>query len=129
GVSALLLIVGVVAGALNAVAGGGSFLTLPTLLYAGVSPVAANATSTFGVWPASVASVVAYRRELAPTGRSAIWLSVVSLAGGLVGALLLVRTSDSSFLRLLPWLMLLATLTFTFSSALSARFVKTTPHQ
>src|SRR3954464_6156267 len=109
----ILLLAGAAAGVLNSVAGGGSFITLPTLLHIGVAPVAANATSTFGVWPASVASAVAYRRDLAGTRGWAVWLGLVSLAGGLAGAILLVRTSDTSFMRLLPWLMLLASATFT----------------
>ena len=110
----LLFLVAVVAGAINSVAGGGSFLTLPTLLYAGVSPVVANATSTMAMLPGSVASAVAYRRELHAMGRWLVPLTIVSLGGGFLGGVLLVRTSDTSFMRLLPWLMLLAAVTFTF---------------
>jgi uncharacterized membrane protein YfcA len=115
----LLFGVAAIAGAINSVAGGGSFLTLPTLLYAGVTPVIANATSTLAMWPGSLAAAVAYRRELKATPMT--WLLVlcaVSLAGGLVGAILLVRTSDTSFMRLLPWLMLIAAVTFTFGGRL-----------
>jgi len=110
----LLFIVATVAGAINSVAGGGSFLTLPTLLYAGITPVVANATSTLAMLPGSVASAVAYRRELRRIGRWLIPLTIVSLVGGFLGGVLLVRTSDTSFMRLLPWLMLLAAVTFTF---------------
>jgi uncharacterized membrane protein YfcA len=110
----LLFIVAVVAGAINAVAGGGAFLTLPTLLYAGVTPVVANATSTMAMLPGSVASAVAYRRELRAMSRWLVPLGIVSLVGGFLGGILLVRTSDTSFMRLLPWLMLLAAVTFTF---------------
>jgi uncharacterized membrane protein YfcA len=109
------------AGALNAVAGGGSFLTLPSLIYAGIAPVAANATSTFALWPGSVASALAYRREVLASRARILALGLVSVVGGLLGALLLVRTSDASFMRLLPWLMLLAALTFTFGNAVTAR--------
>jgi uncharacterized membrane protein YfcA len=119
-VNALLFAATLAAGALNAVAGGGSFITLPALLFAGVTPVAANATSTFAVWPASVASAVAYRRELGAP-RTWVPLGAVSLLGGLFGGLLLVKTSDSSFMRLLPWLMLLGALTFTFGGAVTKR--------
>ncbi len=118
--SALLFLAAFVGGALNAVAGGGSFITLPTLLYSGVAPVSANATSTFAMWPASVASALAYRAEI---GRSRAWmlrLGAISLLGGLLGGLLLVRTSDESFVRLLPWLMLVATATFSFGSRITA---------
>lgn len=110
----LLFIVAAVAGAINSVAGGGSFLTLPTLLYAGVTPVVANATSTMAMLPGSVASAAAYRRELQGRTGWLLPLGIVSLLGGLLGGVLLVRTSDTSFMRLLPWLMLLAAVTFTF---------------
>ena len=112
--SFLLFIVAAVAGAINSVAGGGSFLTLPTLLYAGVTPVVANATSTMAMLPGSVASAVAYRRELHVVRGWLRPLGIVSLVGGFLGGVLLVRTSDTSFMRLLPWLMLLAAVTFTF---------------
>lgn len=119
--NAILFFATLTAGALNAVAGGGSFITLPALLFAGVAPVAANATSTFAVWPASLASAVAYRRELG-AARTWVWLGVISLVGGLLGGLLLVKTSDASFMRLLPWLMLLAAVTFTFGNRVTSRF-------
>src|SRR5258708_6755215 len=109
----LLFLAAVLAGALNAVAGGGSFITLPSLLYAGVTPVAANATTTCGIWAGSLASAVGYRREISAT-KLMILLGVVSMIGGLLGAVLLVRTSDTSFMRLLPWLLLTAAATFTF---------------
>ena len=114
----VLFLVAAAGGALNSVAGGGSFLTLPALLYAGVAPVAANATSTFAMWPGSLSSTLAYRRELQARKHWLVGLGLVSLAGGLLGAVLLVRTSDTSFMRLLPWLMLLAATTFTFGARL-----------
>jgi uncharacterized membrane protein YfcA len=115
----LLFCVAFVGGALNAVAGGGSFLTLPALLYAGIPPVSANATSTFAMWPASVASAFAYRGEIARARAWMVRLGTISLAGGLLGGLLLVRTSDASFVRLLPWLMLVAAVTFTFGGRMT----------
>jgi uncharacterized membrane protein YfcA len=120
-VNLVLFFATIAAGALNSVAGGGSFLTLPALLFAGVPPVAANATSTLAAWPASLASAVAYRREL---GAPATWVSlgIVSLLGGLLGGLLLVKTSDASFMRLLPPLMLLAAVTFSFGNRVTERF-------
>ncbi len=111
---AFLFVVALLGGALNSVAGGGSFFTLPALIYAGVAPVAANATSTLAMWPAAVASAVAYRREISTVRRWLVLLCGVSLAGGFLGGELLVRTSDSRFLALLPWLMLAAVATFTF---------------
>ena len=112
----MLFIAAAVGGALNAVAGGGSFFTLPALIVAGVSPVTANATSTLALWPASVSSTFAYRRDIQTSRQWLLVLGVTSLIGGLAGALLLVRTSDSSFLRLLPWLMFIAAATFTFGN-------------
>jgi uncharacterized membrane protein YfcA len=117
-VSIWLFLAAAVGGALNAVAGGGSFLTLPALIVAGVSPVVANATSTLAFWPASLSSTVAYRRELRSSRQWLAVLGVTSVLGGLAGALLLVRTSDDAFLRLLPWLMLVAAATFTFGNKL-----------
>jgi len=116
-----LFLASALGGALNAVAGGGSFLTLPALIYVGVPPVAANATSTMALWPGSVSAAWAYRREAAHVSRWLMRLSMVSLAGGLLGGLLLVRTSDASFLRLLPWLMLVAAVTFTFGGVVTRR--------
>ncbi len=113
-----LFVAAATGGALNAVAGGGSFLTLPALLYAGIAPVAANATSTLALWPGSLSSTVAYRRELTMSRQWLALLGAISLVGGLLGAILLVRTSDSSFMRLLPWLMLVAAATFTFGNRL-----------
>lgn len=115
-----LFLVAFLGGALNAVAGGGSFLTLPALMAAGVGPVSASATSTLAMWPASLSSAVAYRREIARAASSTVRLGVVSLAGGLLGGLLLVRTSDASFLALLPWLMLVAAAMFTFGGRVTA---------
>ncbi len=117
--SVLLFLAAFAGGALNAVAGGGSFITLPTLLYSGVAPVSANATSTLAMWPASLASALAYRAEI---GRSRAWmlrLGAISLMGGLLGGLLLVGTSDESFVRLLPWLMLVAATTFSVGSRIT----------
>ncbi len=123
-----LFIVAVLGGALNAVAGGGSFLALPALLYAGVAPVAANATTTMAMWPASVASTIAYRHDITLHRRWVLPLGAVSLVGGLIGGQLLMRTSDVSFMRLLPWLMLLATITFTIGGRLTTRLGRGPAH-
>lgn len=110
-----------VAGALNSVAGGGAFINLPALLSVGVTPVIANATATFATWPGGLSSALAYRREIGASRRVLLPLSAVSLAGGLIGAVILVRTSDNSFLRALPWLMLLAATTFSLGGTLAPR--------
>ncbi len=101
------------AGVLNAIAGGGSFLTLPALLLGGVPPVAANATSAVAVFPGYIGSVWGQRRELAALPRPLLWQAAwVSLLGGVLGAALLLVTSNQAFRTLVPWLLLFATLLF-----------------
>ena len=118
----VLFFAAVLAGALNAVAGGGSFLTFPSLVVSGVPAIAANATSTVALWPGSAASVGAYRRELAAHDRTFLaMLSAVSLVGGVLGAILLLRTPQSTFLRLIPFLLLAATVLFAASPPIMAR--------
>ena len=111
-------------GALNAVAGGGSFIGVPALLSAGIAPVAANATTTLAMWPGSLSSAVAYRREIVRARHWLVTLGAVSLIGGLVGGWLLIRTPDQRFLRLLPWLMLAASVTFTLGGRVADRLSK-----
>lgn len=117
----LLFFAAVAGGAINSVAGGGSFVAFPALLFAGVPPVPANATNTIALWPGSLASVLAYRRELGEVRRELFPLAVAALLGGLAGSLLLLRTSESTFVLLIPWLLLFATLLFTFGGAVARR--------
>lgn len=118
---ALLFVAATVGGAINSVAGGGSFVTFPALLFAGVPAVTANATSTIALWPGSVASVFAYRRELHDVRRELLPMGLASLAGGLVGSVALLRTSDHTFVLLIPWLLLFATVLFSFGGPLAKR--------
>ncbi len=118
----LLFISAVLGGTLNSVAGGGSFLTFPALIFTNVPPIQANATNTVALWPGSVASTGAYRRELAQQRRGLFFfLITISLIGGGLGAVLLISTSQSTFIHLLPYLLLMATLLFTFSSPIIKR--------
>lgn len=106
---------------MNAVAGGGSFLTLPALIYAGVPPVAANATGTVALLPGYASGVLGYRKDLEPVGGvGLVPLSAVSLAGGLAGAALLLLTPDAVFRGIVPWLLLAATLLFAFGARIAA---------
>jgi hypothetical protein len=114
-----LFVAGALGGALNAVAGGGSFIAFPALLFSGVAPIAANATNTVALWVGVTASTGAYRRHLNISRRVMIPLTVTSLIGGIAGAYLLLHTPAQTFLRVLPWLMLGATLLFIFGSRLS----------
>ncbi len=103
------------AGGMNAMAGGGTFFSFPALLAAGVPPVTANASNTVALWPASLSSAWAYRRELLRHKSWVILLTVVALIGGLAGGLLLLATSNAAFAKLIPWLLLTATALFAFS--------------
>jgi uncharacterized membrane protein YfcA len=107
------------AGAMNSVAGGGTFFSFPALLAAGVPPIAANASNSVALWPASLSGAWAYRKELARYKRYLIPMGIVSLLGGVGGGLLLLATQDATFSRLIPWLLLFATLLFTFSGTIS----------
>ncbi len=115
----LLFFAGMLASALNSVAGGGSFISFPALLLLGIPPVNANTTNTVALWPGSIASVGAYRQELAHRRRELVPLVIVSLFGGIVGALLLLNTSQETFARLLPFLLLFATLLLAFSKRIT----------
>jgi uncharacterized protein len=114
-----LFIAGILGGALNAVAGGGSFVAFPALLVLGVPPIPANATNTLALWTGAAASGGAYRDRLDIPTRVLLPLLITSLAGGIMGALLLLRTPVHTFMRVLPWLMLGATLLFIFGKRLA----------
>ena len=117
--AALLFAAGTLGGAINAVAGGGSFLVFPSLLLVGVPPVAANATTAVALWPAGIASTIAYRKDLPRERTTLIVLAIVSAVGGALGALLLLATSDHTFTKILPLLMLAASVVFTLGPRLS----------
>lgn len=106
------------AGALNSVAGGGSFISFPTLMAVGVPPIEANATNTISLWPGSVASVGAYRKELGKQQLGqVIVLVAISMLGGFAGARLLLNTDEQTFVKILPFLLLAATLLFTYGGS------------
>ena len=113
--NALLLGAAMVGGAINSVAGGGSFFTFPALVVGGLAPIAANATSTVALWPGSLASTWAYRKDVNGLREHLAGLTCVSLAGGLLGALLLLWTRNETFARIVPWLLLTATSLFAIS--------------
>jgi uncharacterized protein len=114
-----LFFAGALGGALNAVAGGGSFVAFPALLFTGVAPIAANATNTVALWVGTTASSGAYRKHLDISRRVMVPLAVSSVIGGIAGAYLLLHTPEHTFLRALPWLMLGATLLFMFGKRLA----------
>ena len=118
-IAIFLFFAGALGGALNSVAGGGSFIAFPALLFTGVPPIPANATNTIALWTAAAASGGAYRRKLDIPRRVLAPLLSASLAGGLVGAFLLLKTPAHTFMRVLPWLTLGATLLFAFGKRLA----------
>jgi len=118
---ALLLAAAFVAGALNAVAGGGSFLTLPALVFTGVPPVVANATGTVALLPGYAAGAWGFKDDMAPPpGLSMRQVVALSLLGGSAGAALLLFTPDATFRKVVPWLLLAATALFAFGPQLRA---------
>ena len=120
--TSLLLVAAFVAGALNAVAGGGSFLTLPALVFVGVPPVVANATGTVALLPGYAAGAWGFREDTEPPpGLSMRLLVVLSLVGGAAGAGLLLVTSNEVFSIVVPWLLLAATVLFAFGPQLRSR--------
>lgn len=114
---------------MNAVAGGGSFVAFPALLFTGVAPIPANATNTLSLWVGTTASGGAYRNRLNVARRVLAPLLIMSFLGGLAGALLLIKTPAQTFLRVIPWLMLAATLLFTFGKLLTGRISAGISHQ
>jgi len=125
GQAIFLLIAAGIAGALNAVAGGGSFISFPALLFIRIPAVAANATNTVALWPGLAASTLAYLKRLNAPLRVLVPLLVTSIAGGWAGALLLLKTPQHTFLRLVPWLLLGGTLLFAFGNSIRAIAGKT----
>jgi uncharacterized membrane protein YfcA len=115
-------------GAINSVAGGGTLLTVPTLIWLGVPAINANATSTVALWPGSLSGAWGFRREMRQADSRVYALIVPSVIGGLTGAILLKRTPPHLFERLIPVLILFATCLFMAQEALQRRFNLTALH-
>lgn len=116
---AWLTIAAFLGGLLNAVAGGGSFLLFPAILGMKVLPVQANATNTVALWPGQLSSVAAYWKDVRIHYRVAIPMGIAGLLGGTVGALILLNTPQMTFLHLVPWLLLTASVIFALSGPVS----------
>jgi len=117
----LIILAAFFAGILNAIAGGGSFLTFPALVYIGIPPIAANATSAVAVFPGYISSTLGFMRELKAFDRQQLVLLIVlACVGGVAGALLLLVTPGNVFRSLAPWLLLAATLLFAMGDRISA---------
>ena len=125
---AWLVTASLIAGGVNAVASGGSFISFPAMLGMGIPPVQANATNTVAIWPGQLTSVLTLRDDLP---RELLTVSLLcSILGGVGGAVILLHTPQSLFVLILPWLLLAATLLFAFSGKISAWLRKETsyPH-
>jgi hypothetical protein len=116
-----LVVATFIAGVLNAVAGGGSFLSFPALLAMKVLPVQANATNTVAIWPGQLTSVAAYWPDVRKNVRSAVLMGLAGLIGGTAGAIVLLNTPQTTFLHLVPWLLLVAASIFAVSGPVSRR--------
>lgn len=116
----IIILAGFWAGLQNSLAGGGSFVTLPVLILSGMSPLAANITSTVALFPGQVTSGLTGRRLVTGAGKLPFWaLFVISIFGGAVGGLLLLNTPSTVFTSLVPWLVLFATTVFAWGSFFS----------
>ena len=124
----LVFLAALIGGAINSIAGGGTLITFPAIVWLGVPPVAANATSTVALWPGSFGSMWAYRGELAGARQWLTWFTAPSIAGGIAGAILLLRTS-ASFDAVVPFLVLGATLLFLLQRPISRRLSRRVPEE
>ncbi len=110
-----------VAGVINSIAGGGTLVTFPVLIWLGLDPKVANATSTVALWPGLFGGLFGYRKELENSSKLLVRLGAISVLGGAVGAWLLIATPAPTFARMVPFLILFATLLFMSQGGLSRR--------
>ena len=115
----LLFVAGLIGGALNSLAGGGSFVVFPALLAAGVPPVIANASNTYAALPGYISGAVGYWADLIKHRDRLLVYAAISLVFGYVGAELLLSVSDETFSRIVPWLMLFAVVLFAFGGIIN----------
>ncbi|PYS69884.1 MAG: sulfite exporter TauE/SafE family protein [Acidobacteria bacterium] len=118
----VMLVAAFAAGAINSIAGGGTLLTFPILIWLGLDPKVANGTSTVALWPGLFGGLYGYRKELENSSTILLRLGATSLVAGGLGAWLLIRTPSPTFARLVPFLILFATILFMSQGAISKRF-------
>jgi hypothetical protein len=118
----LLFFSAAMAGAINSIAGGGSFIAFPALLFTGVNPIAANAICSVALFPGSLASVGAYRLELIEERKILPLMIISSVIGGTAGAIIMLKTPPNTFMELVPYLLLMANLLFIFGGKIQAVF-------
>jgi len=115
-----LLLAGFLGGVLNSLAGGGSFITFPALIFVGIPPIMANATNTFASCAGYMSGTYAFRKDIAEHKGDLFKVIIISLIGGICGAWFLLRTSESLFREAIPWLLLFSTLLFIFGNKLNS---------
>lgn len=120
----ILFLAGIAAGTINSVAGGGTLLSFPSLIAFGESEIVANATNTMAMWPGALSSALGYRKDTPIDHNLLTLLTIPSLIGGLVGAFILVITPEQTFERIVPFLVLFATLLFAARNIIARRFNK-----
>jgi uncharacterized membrane protein YfcA len=117
----LVFLTALIAGMMNSVAGGGTLVTFPTLVWMGMDPIRANVTCTVALWPGSLGAMVGFRRELGDSRRWMLLLGAPSVAGGLIGACLLLLTPSRLFAASVPFLILFATILFAAGEPITRR--------
>lgn len=115
-----LFLAGFFGGVLNSIAGGGSFITFPALIFVGIPPIMANATNTFASCAGYMSGTYAFRKEISAHKDELFLLVILSLIGGVLGAWLLLQTPEAVFREAIPWLMLFATVLFIFGGNINA---------
>ncbi len=119
-----LFLAGFFGGALNSIAGGGSFITFPALIFIGIPPIMANATNTFASCAGYMSGTYAFRKEIADHKDELLLIIIISLIGGVSGAWLLLKTPEALFQEAIPWLLLFASVLFIFGGQINAVFKK-----
>ncbi len=114
-----LTVASFLAGTLNAVAGGGSFLSFPAMMGMGIGPIQANASNTVALWPGQLTSIAAYRDDFRKNMGMVLPMGIAGLLGGTLGAVILIETPQMTFLHLVPWLLLVAASIFAASGPVS----------
>jgi uncharacterized membrane protein YfcA len=118
--SLIIIVAGVVAGTINAVAGGGTFFAFPALMMTGSPALIANATCSVGIWPGVVASTLGYKNQLSAYKHYLPALCTIGIIGGALGGWILMKTTNEAFKEMVPWLLLAATLLFAFGKKITA---------
>ena len=130
--SLIIFVTAFIAGMINSIAGGGTLITFPALVWIGRDVIMANATSAVALWPGSLGGMIGYRRELGGTRKWMLWFGLPSIVGGILGAVLLLRTPPRTFAALVPYLILFATVLFAaqerITRALHAASQSLAPH-